>query len=343
MACVEAAVDAPGVPPTMCEWLIPVGRQGARRSRPAGPRQGQTTTCRPENGPSTRTRPPLSRGAPGQRPLGLRRILVRRLRRRVDVLPPTKLLALDAWYRAEVGRSRRRPGNAQEWEQAFALLVGADLPWEGTYAAWRAGEAHLRGTQPDRASAARWLRGAWRRPLGSMPNRSWLDSAPPHAPRGSGFLDPVEPPGAAGTLGGLGLAPREREVLAHVVAGRTYAEIAADLVLSEKTVSAHISHMLRKTGAANRVELAALAARAKPSDYVRRRAPTLARVTLPLFLVAPDVVAGAAVGSRVVLDGPEGQHAATVRRIGAGEQVMLADGSRPAAHLRRARPRARRS
>ena len=34
-----------------------------------------------------------------------------------------------------------------------------------------------------------------------------------------------------------GLTPREREILAHVVAGRTYAEIAAALVLSEKTVS----------------------------------------------------------------------------------------------------------
>jgi 16S rRNA (uracil1498-N3)-methyltransferase len=49
-------------------------------------------------------------------------------------------------------------------------------------------------------------------------------------------------------------------------------------------------------------------------------------VTLPLFLVEPAVVAQAVVGSRVVLDGPEGRHAATVRRIAAGEQVMLADG-----------------
>ncbi|KRF24542.1 16S rRNA (uracil(1498)-N(3))-methyltransferase [Phycicoccus sp. Soil803] len=50
-------------------------------------------------------------------------------------------------------------------------------------------------------------------------------------------------------------------------------------------------------------------------------------MTLPLFLIDPAVVAGAAAGSRVVLDGPEGRHAATVRRIGVGEQVMLADGA----------------
>ena len=50
-------------------------------------------------------------------------------------------------------------------------------------------------------------------------------------------------------------------------------------------------------------------------------------MTLPLFLVAPDRVASAEVGSTVVLDGAEGRHAATVRRIGVGEQVMLADGA----------------
>jgi len=57
------------------------------------------------------------------------------------------------------------------------------------------------------------------------------------------------------------LTDREREVLAHVVAGRTYAEIAAALFLSEKTVSSHISNILHKTGTANRAELAAWATR----------------------------------------------------------------------------------
>ena len=58
-----------------------------------------------------------------------------------------------------------------------------------------------------------------------------------------------------------GLTAREREVLANVVAGRTYGEIAEALVLSEKPVSVHISNMLRKTGTASRVELAQLAHR----------------------------------------------------------------------------------
>jgi DNA-binding NarL/FixJ family response regulator len=58
-----------------------------------------------------------------------------------------------------------------------------------------------------------------------------------------------------------GLTAREREVLAHLLAGRTYGEIARALTVSEKTVSTHISNLLRKTGTSSRVELAQLAGR----------------------------------------------------------------------------------
>ena len=75
---------------------------------------------------------------------------------------------------------------------------------------------------------------------------------------------PLTPP-AAETAGDEtaipGLTRREREILAYLVAGRTYAEIARALVLSEKTVSVHVSNMLHKTGTTNRVELAQLAHR----------------------------------------------------------------------------------
>jgi 16S rRNA (uracil1498-N3)-methyltransferase len=46
-------------------------------------------------------------------------------------------------------------------------------------------------------------------------------------------------------------------------------------------------------------------------------------VTPPLFFVPADRLAG----ERVVLDGAEGRHAATVRRLGVGQRVDLADGS----------------
>ena len=49
-------------------------------------------------------------------------------------------------------------------------------------------------------------------------------------------------------------------------------------------------------------------------------------MTAPLFFVSADQLAGAAVGSELLLDGPEGRHGATVKRIGVGEQVLLTDG-----------------
>ena len=62
-----------------------------------------------------------------------------------------------------------------------------------------------------------------------------------------------------------GLTPREREILAHVGAGRTNGEIAVELMLSVKTVKVHVSRLLHKIGAANRFELAQLARRVATS------------------------------------------------------------------------------
>jgi DNA-binding NarL/FixJ family response regulator len=60
---------------------------------------------------------------------------------------------------------------------------------------------------------------------------------------------------------GARLTSREREVLTHLGAGRSYAEIGGALFISDKTVSVHVSNLLRKTGAGNRIELAAWARR----------------------------------------------------------------------------------
>jgi 16S rRNA (uracil1498-N3)-methyltransferase len=50
-------------------------------------------------------------------------------------------------------------------------------------------------------------------------------------------------------------------------------------------------------------------------------------VTAPLFFVDDDRLAEAAAGDVVVLGGPEGRHAAKVRRLGVGERVDLSDGA----------------
>ncbi len=53
-----------------------------------------------------------------------------------------------------------------------------------------------------------------------------------------------------------GLTPREAEVLRHIAAGETNAEIAAALVISRATVSRHVNNILTKTDLSNRTELA---------------------------------------------------------------------------------------
>ncbi len=49
-------------------------------------------------------------------------------------------------------------------------------------------------------------------------------------------------------------------------------------------------------------------------------------MTAPLFFVSAEQLAGARQGSGLMLDGPEGRHGATVKRLGVGEQVLLTDG-----------------
>lgn len=58
------------------------------------------------------------------------------------------------------------------------------------------------------------------------------------------------------------LTPREREVLAHVVAGRRNKQIAADLGTVEKTIKVHRARVMEKMGVRSLAELVRLAERA---------------------------------------------------------------------------------
>jgi DNA-binding NarL/FixJ family response regulator len=59
----------------------------------------------------------------------------------------------------------------------------------------------------------------------------------------------------------FGLTDREREVLALVAAGRSNGQIAAELFISPKTASEHVSNILTKLGVGRRVEAAGVAHR----------------------------------------------------------------------------------
>jgi DNA-binding NarL/FixJ family response regulator len=93
--------------------------------------------------------------------------------------------------------------------------------------------------------------------LGERPLRAEIEAL---ARRGRVALDDDDagPPDPAAELG---ITAREREVLALLAEGRTNREIAETLVITEKTASVHVSHILAKLDARNRGEAAAIAHR----------------------------------------------------------------------------------
>jgi DNA-binding CsgD family transcriptional regulator len=167
--------------------------------------------------------------------------------------------AMQAWYDAEVQRGQDDPTAATAWQHAARACAEAELAWDEAYAWWRAAEG-LFHDRRGRDEAAAALRRAHKLAvdLHAAPLLAEVEALAQSTRVSLTAID-ASPPAENAVLPGL--TPREREILAHIVAGRTYGEIARELVLSEKTVSVHVSHLLHKTGAANRVELAQLARR----------------------------------------------------------------------------------
>jgi DNA-binding NarL/FixJ family response regulator len=72
------------------------------------------------------------------------------------------------------------------------------------------------------------------------------------------LADPGARPGVAAPGD---LTPREAEVLTHIAAGLSNAEIAAALFVSEATVKTHVNHIFAKTGLRDRAQLVGYAFR----------------------------------------------------------------------------------
>jgi len=149
------------------------------------------------------------------------------------------------------------------WDLAAKTWHGLGCPHRAGYAWWRQAEAQLDAGQPV-TMAATALRAAAAAADGHEPllaqvralaerARIPLDApatAAPAAPR------PAEPAAAYGLTG------RELAVLRLVAAGRTNAEIGAELYISQRTAGVHVTNILRKFGVSGRVQAAAMAERA---------------------------------------------------------------------------------
>lgn len=162
----------------------------------------------------------------------------------------------------ERARGEARPG---KWSEAVTTWERLERPPLAAYCRWRqaealvaAGASRVEASVPLReayAVAARTRARPLLRELELLAERARLDPAPPEA-ESSG--------GKQGLEEILGLTPREAEVLSLVARGYTDREIAATLVISVKTASVHVSHILRKLGAPNRLEAAAIMHRLSP-------------------------------------------------------------------------------
>ena len=169
-----------------------------------------------------------------------------------------QIRAYQGLYDAEVRRGRADPAVATAWQRAAQACAEAELAWDEAYAWWRAAEALAKGRIARDAAAALRLAHERAVDLQAIQLLSEIEALA-HSARIS--LASVDEGPLAEAEALPGLTRREHEVLAHIVAGRTYGEIARELVLSEKTVSVHVSHLLHKTGTTNRIELAQLARR----------------------------------------------------------------------------------
>ena len=144
---------------------------------------------------------------------------------------------------------------ADRWAQLERVPLAAYSRWRQAEALVAAGASRAEASIPAVAAYAVAVR------IGAHPLRRELELLAELAHLRLS-TPPVEAERAEGLDDVLGLTAREAEVLTLLSRGRTDREIAAALVISVRTVGVHVSHILQKLGAANRIEAAALAHRA---------------------------------------------------------------------------------
>ena len=169
---------------------------------------------------------------------------------------PARRATWDAERTRLAGRS-----DPAAWGGAARAWQEVNRPHWAGYAWWRQAQAHLDAGQPAPAAAA--LRAAAGAAGGHAPLLAQIRALAERARiplQCSATVRDAPPPAQAPASHGL--TGRELGVLRLVAAGRTNAEIGAELYISPKTAGVHVSNILRKLGVSRRVQAAAWAERA---------------------------------------------------------------------------------
>jgi DNA-binding CsgD family transcriptional regulator len=168
--------------------------------------------------------------------------------------------------RAEAEFGRARGENDPAAWQAVLDAFGPMFVYEVARTRWRLAEALAEAG--DRAAAQeQWdLAAQTADQLRAAPLRAALTDLARRARLDDPGAHPDGAPAAGGAADGTGaalsaLTTREREVLRLIAAGRSNREIGAELFISAKTASVHVSNILGKLGVASRTEAAAIAHR----------------------------------------------------------------------------------
>ena len=149
------------------------------------------------------------------------------------------------------------------WRAAAEAWQDLSCPHRAGYAWWRQAQAHLDAGQPATAAAAA-LRAAAAAADGHAPLLTQVRALAERARiplQPSATAAPQTPPPAAAPAP-YGLTSRELAVLRLLAAGRSNAQIGAELYISPKTAGVHVTNILRKLGVSGRVQAAAVAERA---------------------------------------------------------------------------------
>jgi len=150
--------------------------------------------------------------------------------------------------RAEAELRRAEDNNdPQNWRRVVETF-GPGFVYETARSRWRLAEALAEAGERDEARQQWQLSAATADQLGATRLRTALADLGRRARLGGGQRGPLS-----------ALTNRESEVLRQLAAGRSNREIAAELFISEKTVSVHVSNILAKLGATSRTEAAAIA------------------------------------------------------------------------------------